>query len=78
MVDCIQKVEETMEFGPGDMLFFKRTGSVAIIVRKGKSMPGQPNNDWLLWTNVPYKNMYTPMAEERLRMDDVEVFSASR
>ena len=62
-----------MEFGPGDMLFFKRTGSVAIIVRKGKSMPGQPNNDWLLWTNVPYKNMYTPMPEWRLRMDDVEV-----
>ncbi len=74
MVDCIQKVEETMEFGPGDMLFFKRTGSVAIIVRKGKSTV-QPV--WLLWTNVPYKNMYTPMSEERLRMDDVEVFSAS-
>ena len=74
MVDCIQKVEETMEFGPGDMLFFKGTGSVAIIVRKGKST-AQPN--WLLWTNVPYKNMYTPMSEERLRMDDVEVFSAS-
>jgi len=75
MVDCIQKVEETMEFGPGDMLFFKRTGSVAIIVRKGKSTV-QPV--WLLWTNVPYKNMYTPMSEERLRMNDVEVFSASR
>ena len=66
-----------MQFGPGDMLFFKRTGSVAIIVRKGKSTV-QPNNDWVLWTNVPYKNMYTHMSEERLRMDDVEVFSASR
>ena len=64
-----------MQFGPGDMLFFKRTGSVAIIVRKGKSTV-QPV--WLLWTNVPYKNMYTPMSEERLRMNDVEVFSASR
>ena len=64
-----------MEFGPGDMLFFKRTGSVAIIVRKGKS---QLQPVWLLWTNVPYKNMYTPMSEERLRMNDVEVFSASR
>ena len=64
-----------MEFGPGDMLFFKRTGSVAIIVRKGKSTV-QPV--WLLWTNVPYKNMYTPMSEERLRMNDVEVFSATR
>ena len=67
-----------MQFKPGDMGRFKSTGSTAIIVRKGKSMPGQPNNDWLLWTNVPYKNMYTPMSEERLRMDDVEVFSASR
>ena len=64
-----------MEFGPGDMLFFKRTGSVAIIVRKGKSTV-QPV--WLLWTNVPYKNMYTPMSEERLRMNDVEGFSATR
>ena len=67
-----------MQFGPGDMLLFKTTGSIAIIVRKGKNMPGQHNNDWLLWTNVPYKNMYTPMSEERLRMDDVEVFNASR
>ena len=73
-----------MQFKPGDMVRFKRTGSTAIIVRKGKSMPGQPNNDWLLWANVPcllpdtYKSMYTPMSEERLRMDDVEVFSASR
>ncbi len=67
-----------MQFKPGDMLLFKSTGSTAIIVRKGKNMPGQPNNDWLLWTNVPYKNMYTPMSEERLRMDDVEVLSASR
>jgi len=73
-----------MQFGPGDLLLFKTTGSVAIIVRKGKSMPGHPNNDWLLWANVPcllpdtYKSMYTPMSEERLRMDDVEVFSASR
>ena len=67
-----------MQFTPGDMVRFKRPGSVAIIVRKGENMPGQPNNDWLLWTNVPYKNMYTPMSEERLRMDDVEVFSASR
>ena len=67
-----------MQFKPGDMVRFKSTGSTAIIVRKGKSMPGQPNNDWLLWTNVPYKSMYTPMSEERLRMDDVEVFSASR
>ena len=67
-----------MQFKPGDMVRFKSTGSTAIIVRKGKSMPGQPNNDWLLWTNVPYKNMYTPMSEERLRMDDVEVFNASR
>ena len=64
----------------GDMVRFKRTGSIAIIVRKGKmrSMPGQPNNDWLLWTNALYKNMYTHMSEERLRMDDVEVLSASR
>ena len=62
----------------GDMVRFKRTGSIAIIVRKSDDMPGQPNNDWLLWTNVPYKNMYTPMSEERLRMEDVEVFSASR
>jgi len=66
-----------MQFKPGDMLLFKTSNAFAIIVRKGKSMPGQPNNDWLLWTNVPYKNMYTPMSEERLRMDDVEVFSAS-
>ena len=67
-----------MQFKPGDMVRFKRTGSVAIIVRKGKNMPGQPSNDWLLWTNVPYKNMYTHMSEERLRMDDVEVVNASR
>ena len=67
-----------MQFGPGDMLLFKTTGSTAIIVRKGDDMPGKTWNDWVLWTNVPYKNMYTPMSEERLRMDDVEVFSASR
>ena len=66
-----------MQFKPGDMVRFKSTGSTAIIVRKGKSMPGQPNNDWLLWTNVPYKNMYTHMSEERLCMDEVEVLSAS-
>ena len=67
-----------MEFKPGDMLLFKTTGSTAIIVRKGISSPVQPGNNWVLWTNVPYKNMYTPMSEERLRMDDVEVLSASR
>ena len=67
-----------MQFKPGDMVRFKRTGSVAIIVRKGISSPVQPSNNWVLWTNVPYKNMYTPMSEERLRMDDVEVFNASR
>ena len=67
-----------MQFKSGDMVRFKRTGSVAIIVRKGKSMPGQPNNDWVLWSNLPYKNNYTHMSEERLRMDDVEVLSASR
>ena len=67
-----------MQFKPGDMVRFKRTGSVAIIVRKGKNMPGQPSNDWLLWANMSYKNIYTHMSEERLRMDDVEVFNASR
>ena len=67
-----------MQFKPGDMARFKRTGSVAILVRKGKDMPGQPNNDWVLWSNVPYKNSYTHMSEQRLRMDDVEVLSASR
>ena len=66
-----------MQFKPGDMVRFKRTGSVAIIVRKGKYARAA-NNDWVLWTNVPYKNMYTHMSEERLRMDDVEVFNASR
>ena len=63
-----------MQFKPGDMVRFKSTGNVAIIVRKGNDMPGMPWNDWVLWT----KNMYTPMSEERLRMDDVEVVNASR
>ena len=65
-----------MQFKPGDMVRFKRTGNVAIIVREGKNIPGQPSNDWVLWTNASYKNMYTFMSEERLRMDDVEVISA--
>ena len=67
-----------MQFKSGDMVRFKRTGSVAIIVRKGKSMPGQPINGWVLWSKLPYKTKYTHMSEERLRMDDVEVFNASR
>ena len=48
-----------MQFKPGDMVRFKRTGNVAIIVREGKNIPGQPSNDWVLWTNASYKNMYT-------------------
>ena len=78
MVDCIQKVEETMQFEPGDMLLFKRTGETAIIVSKGENMPGQPNNDWVLWFGAGYLSRYTHMSDVRLRHPDVQVFNASR
>ena len=60
------------------MLLFQRTGETAIIVNKGENMPGQPNNDWVLWFGAGYLSTYTHMSDARLRMEDVEVFSASR
>ena len=67
-----------MQFKPGDMVLFKMSGNVAIIIRKGVNMPGQSNNDWVLWSNLPYKNKYTNISDARLKMQEVEVFSASR